>query len=192
MTTLAALLYRDDRTAQEDLEEALHNHELMKAALTWPGALPQIAEAILAFLEMPISNLAVSAYQKHRLIEAARRETARSPGTPQVVQLMEHTIRSKLEPTVDIEVNGVTKTLLRLELVTEISVEAVTAVVQSGQVVDIAPGSATAKLTLSAAGVELAKAETQPVDLAVPKEATIVIDLTAMGEPIIHPAPAAG
>jgi hypothetical protein len=35
----------------------------------------------------------------------------------------------------------------------------------------------------------LAKAETQPVDLAVPKEATIVIDLTAMGEPIIHPAP---
>jgi hypothetical protein len=141
---------------------------------------------------MPISNLAVSAYQKHRRIEAAIRETARSPGTPQVVQLMEHTIRSKLEPTVDIEVNGVTKTLLRLELAAEISVEAVTAVVQSGQVVDIAPGSATAKLTLSAAGVELAKAETQPVELAVPKEATIVIDLTAMGEPIIHPAPAAG
>ena len=192
MTTLAALLYRDDRTAQADLEAALYNHGLMKSVVAWPGVLPQIAEGILAFLEMPISNLAVSAYQKHRHIEAARRETARSPGIPQVVQLMEHTIRSKLEPTVDIEVDGVTKTLLRLELVAEISVEAVTAVVQSGQVVDIAPGSATAKLTLSAAGVELAKAETQPVDLAVPKEATIVIDLTAMGEPIIHPAPAAG
>ena len=192
MTTLAALLYRDDRTAQADLEAALDNHGLMKSVVAWPGVLPQIAEGILAFLEMPISNLAVSAYQKHRHIEAARRETARSPGTPQVVQLMEHTIRSKLEPTVDIEVNGITKTLLRLELAAEISVEAVTAVVQSGQVVDIAPGSATAKLTLSAAGVELAKAETQPVDLAVPKEATIVIDLTAMGEPIIHPAPAAG
>ena len=192
MTTLAALLYRDDRTAQADLEAALHNHELRKSVVAWPGVLPQIAEGILAFLEMPISNLAVSAYQKHRHIEAARRETARSPDTPQVVQLMEHTIRSKLEPTVDIEVNGITKTLLRLELAAEISVEAVTAVVQSGQVVDIAPGSATAKLTLSAAGVELAKAETQPVDLAVPKEATIVIDLTAMGEPIIHPAPAAG
>ena len=192
MTTLAALLYRDDRTAQADLEAALDNHGLMKSALAWPGVLPQIAEGILAFLEMPISNLAVSAYQKHRHIEAARRETARSPGTPQVVQLMEHTIRSKLEPTVDIEVNGVTKTLLRLELAAEISVEAVTAVVQSGQVVDIAPGSATAKVTLSAAGVELAKAETQPVELAVPKEATIVIDLTAIGEPIIHPAPAAG
>ncbi len=192
MTTLAALLYRDDRTAQTDLEAALRNHELMPSVVAWPGVLPRIAEGILAFLEMPISNLAVSAYQKHRHIEAARRETARSPGTTQVVQLMEHTIRSKLEPTVDIEVNGVTNTLLRLELAAEISVEAVTAVVQSGQVVDIAPGSATAKLTLSAAGVELAKAETQPVELAVPKEATIVIDLTAMGEPIIHPAPAAG
>ncbi len=192
MTTLAALLYRDDRTAQANLEAALRDHELMQPALAWPGALPQIAEGILAFLEMPIGNVAVSAYLKHRLIEAAIRETARSPGTPQVVQLMEHTIRSKLEPTVDIEVNGVTKTLLRLELAAEISVEAVTAVVQSGQVVDIAPGSATAKLTLSAAGVELAKAETQPVELAVPKEARIVIDLTARGEPIIHPDPAAG
>jgi len=189
MTTLAALLYRDDRTAQADLEAALHNHE---SVVAWPGVLPQIAEGILAFLEMPIGNLAVSAYLKHRHIEAAIRETARSPGTPQVVQLMEHTIRSNLEPTVDIEVNGVTKTLLRLELVAEISVEAVTAVVQSGQVVDIAPGSATAKLTLSAAGFELAKAETQPVELAVPEEARIVIDLTAMGEPIIDPAPAAG
>lgn len=192
MTTLAALLYPDDRTAQANLEAALRDHELMQPVASWPGVLPQIAEGILAFLEMPIGNLAVSAYLKHRHIEAAIRETARSPGTPQVVQLMEHTIRSKLEPTVDIEVNGVTKTLLRLELAAEISVEAVTAVVQSGQVVDIAPGSATAKLTLSAAGVELAKAETQPVELAVPKEARIVIDLTAMGEPIIHPAPAAG
>jgi hypothetical protein len=105
---------------------------------------------------------------------------------------MEHTIRSKLKPTVDIEVNGVTKTLLRLELATKISVEAVTAVVESGQVVDIAPGSATAKLTLSAGGVKLAKAGTQPVELAVPKWSRVVVDLAAMGEPIIHPAPAAG
>ena len=190
MTTLAALLYSDDQTAQADLEAELRNHELMQPVVAWPGVLPQIAEGILAFLAVPVSTLAVSAYQKHRRIQAAIRETAGSPGAPQVVQLMEHTIRSKLEPTVDIEVNGVTKTLLRLELAAEISVEAVTAVVQSGQVVDIAPGSATAKATLSANGVELAKAETQPVDLAVPKEATIVIDLTAMGEPIINPAPA--
>ena len=193
MTTLASLLYRNETSAPGDLEAALHSHKLMQTALVaWPGVLPQITEGILAFLEMPISNLATAAYQKYRLIETAIRETTRSPGTPQVVQLMKHTIRSKLEPTIDIDFNGVTETLLRLELSTEISVDSVTAVVQSGQVIKIAPGAATAKLTLGVGGVELAKAETQPVELAVPKEARVVVDLTAMGEPISYPAPAAG
>ena len=193
MTTLASLLYRNETAAHEDLEAALRSHKLMQIALVaWPGILPQITEGIVTFLEMPIGNLATAAYQKYRLVETAIRETARSPGTPQVVQLMKHTIRSKLEPTIDIDFNGVTETLLRLELSTQISVDSVTAVVQSGQLVKIAPGSATAKLTLSAGGVELAKAETQPVDLAVPKEATVVVDLTAMGDPISYPVPAAG
>ena len=193
MTTLASLLYRNETTAHGDLEAALRSHKMMQIALVaWPGVLAQVTEGILAFLEMPIGNLAAAAYQKHRLVETAIRETATSPGIPQVVQLMKHTIRSKLEPTIDIDFNGVTETLLRLELSTEISVDSVTAVVRSGQVVKIAPGSATAKLTLSAGGVELAKAQTQPVDLAVPKEARVVVDLTAMGEPISYPAPAAG
>ena len=168
MTTLASLLYRNDKTAQADLEAALRNRKLMQIALAWPGVLPQITKGVLTFLEIPIVDVAVAAYQKHRLIEIASRETARSPGTSQVVQLMEHTIRSKLEPTIDIDISGVTKTLFRLELATEISVDSVTAVVQSGHVVDIAPGSATAEITLSAAGVELAKANTQPVELIVP------------------------
>ena len=193
MTTLASLLYRNETSAHEDLEAALRSHNLMKIALAaWPGVLPQITEGILAFLEMPISSLATASYQKYRLVETAIRETARSPGTPQVVALMKHTIRSKLEPTIDLDFNGVTETLLRLELAAEISVDSVTAVVQSGHVVKITPGSATAKLTLSAGGVELAKADIQPVDLAVPKEATVVVDLTAMGEPISYPGTAAG
>lgn len=188
MTTLAGLLYPDAQNAPADLEAALRSHDLLQPALAWPGVPGQVSKGILEFLEMPIGNLGVSAYQKHRRIKAAMRETAKSPGMPRVVKLMEHTIESKFEPTVDIEVEGVTKTLLRLELKARITVEAVTAVVESGQVVDITPGSASADLTLSAAGVELAKAKTQPVDLALPKEARIVIDLTATGEPITHPA----
>ena len=188
MTTLAGLLYPDAENAEEDLEAALDGHDLLGPALAWPGVPGQVSEGILAFLQMPIGNLGVAAYQKHRQIKEAMSETATSPGTPRVVKLMEHTIQSKLEPTVDIEVEGVTKTLLRLELKARITVEAVTAIVESGHVVDITPGEATADVTLSASGVELAKAKSRPVDLAVPKEARIVIDLTVAGEPISQPA----
>lgn len=189
MMSLAYLLYPDARTAPADLEAALRDNKLLEPVLAWPGVSQEIAGGILAFLEMPIGNLAVSAYQKYRRIEVAKRETAKSPGLRQVVELMEHTIRNKLEPTVDIEVEGLTKRLLRLELQATISVEAVIAVVESGQLRDIRPGSATAEVTLGAGGIELAKARSQPVDLAVPKEARIVIDLTAAGEPITQPLP---
>lgn len=142
---------------------------------TWPGVVALIAKDILAYLDMPIGSLA-----------------AQPPGSRQVVQLMEHKITNKLEPRIEMEVKGVTQTLLGLELATELSVESATAIVESGRLVDIAPGSAKASVTLSAAGVELAEAESQPVDLALAKEAKIVIDLTALGEPSVHEGPIAG
>lgn len=186
MTTLATLLYPDAPTGQTGLEEELRRHPGLASVLKWPAVLALIAKDILAFLDMPIGNIAVSAYQKHRRIEEAKRETAESLGARQVVQLMGHKIESNLEPKVEIETGGVTRTILRLEVATELTVESVTAIVESGQLVDVAPGSATAKLTLSADGVELGRAETQPIDLMVPEEARVVIDVTAMGEAVVH------
>jgi len=183
MTTLAGLLYPDAQDAQADLEAALRSNDLLRPALAWPGVAGQVTKGILEFLQMPIGSLGVAAYQQHPRVQAAMRETATSAETPRVVKLMEHTIESKLEPTVDVEVSGVTKTLLRLQLKARITVEAVTVIVESGQVADITPGLASAELTLSAFDIELANATAQTVDLAVPKEATIAIDVAATGEP---------
>jgi hypothetical protein len=192
MKTLAELLYPDESAGRLELEEKLRNHPAFQSVKTWPGVVALIAKDILAYLDMPIGSLAVSAYQKHERMEKAKRETAQPPGSRQVVQLMEHKITNKLEPRIEMEVKGVTQTLLGLELATELSVESATAIVESGRLVDIAPGSAKASVTLSAAGVELAKAESQPVDLALAKEAKIVIDLIALGEPSVHQGPIAG
>ena len=186
MKTLAELLYPDEPAGRLELEEELRNHPAFQTAKTWPGVLALIAKDILAYLDMPIGGLALSAYQKHETIEKAKRETAQLPGSRQVVQLMEHKITNELKPRIEIEVKGVTQTLLDLELATELSVESATAVVEGGRLVGIAPGSAKASVTLSAAGVELAKAETRPVDLALAKEAKNVIDLTVLDEPSMN------
>lgn len=188
MNTITSLLYPNEATERLELESQLRELPAIQSVLAWPGVLAVIASDILEYLRMPIGDFAASAYQKYKSIDDAKRETAKSLGR-QVVQLMDHQIDHMVKPEVEIEVNGVRQTLIDLELLVELKVESVTAVVEAGQLVDVAPGSATASLRLSAGGVELAKAETQPVDLAQPHEATFVVDLTAMGEPIVHRFP---
>lgn len=183
MKTITSLLYPDESAGHLELEEKLGELPAMRAVVVWPGILAAITTDILEFLKMPVGDFAISAYQKHKRIAEAKRETAETLGR-QVVQLMEHEIEHEIQPRVEIEINGVRKTLFNLELKVRLSVETVTAIVESGRLVDIATGAAHASVNLSAAGLPLAKAETRPVDLVVPDEARVLIDLTVMGEPI--------
>lgn len=188
MNTITSLLYPDEPAGRLALENELRELPAMQLVLIWPGILAAITADILEFLRMPIGDFSISAYERYRRIADAKRETAESGGR-QVVQLMDHEIGHKMEPKVEVEINGVPQTLINFELEVSLSVESVTAIVESGRLVDIAPGSATGSVSLSAAGISLAKAETQPVDLAVPDEARVMIDLTAMGEPIVDRFP---
>lgn len=188
MKTITSLLFADEAAGRSQLESKLGTLPAAQTVLAWPGVLAAMASDILAFFRIPVGDFAASAYQKYDLIEDARRETAESLGR-QVVELMSHEIDHKIEPEVEIELNGVRQTLFNLELKVKLAVESVTAVVDSGRMTDIAPGSATASLSLSAGGVELAKAETQPVDLALPDKTRVVVDVTAMGEPIVDQFP---
>jgi hypothetical protein len=79
---------------------------------------------------------------------------------------LEHTISSSLSPTVDVSVGAASVTVLSLEIEVEIRVSTVNLVVEGGNVVWVAPGNATATVTLSASGVTVAKRDFQPVNLA--------------------------
>lgn len=178
MTNLATMLYPDERTARVGLAAALERSQLMRKSALAEGVASQVTEGMLALLRMPVGNLALAAYQKHSMVESARQETLQTPGSRQVVQLLKHTIKTRQEPTIDLVVNGITKTLARLTLEAEISVEAVTVAVEAGRIVETTPRQAEASLVLSAGKVELARAQMQPVDLGYPREANVVVDLT--------------
>lgn len=184
MTTLTELLYHDRPAAASKLRADLVDRDLLPGVARGPGTVGEVVDAIVSWLEMPLADLAVTAYLRHRLIEAAKRNTSRAPGTREVVRLLKHTIHVKQEASVEVEIGAKTVTVVRLEVTAEITVDAVTAVVEAGHIKEIAPGEARGSVTLKAGGVELAAVRSRPVDLTVPDQAKIVIDLTGIGEPI--------
>lgn len=178
--TLTDILYADRGEATARLHTAFADRDLPGWAAASPGFATRAAGAVLALLDMPIGNFVFAAYRKHRLVEAARAASLET-GVPQVVQLLEHTIRSCQQPEVEMEVNGVAETLLTLDLVAEVKIEVVTLVVSEGRIVDTAPGKAIASVAVSLGDTELARAEAEPIDLGKPRELSDVDLVTIDG-----------
>ncbi len=82
-----------------------------------------------------------------------------------MVTLAEHSIKSKQSPTVDVEVGGVSTTVLELDLETEIELASVELVIEGGEIVDAVSGGAMAKVTLEASGVTIIERDYRPADL---------------------------
>lgn len=168
MTTLADLLFEPQADAAAELATAVARTttaagRLSVAGITVPEA--DVANAIVTLLRMPIGNIAVRGWNDHRSISQAKQRTAENPTVREVIRLLEHRIVTKQEPRIEAEVNGVTVRLLTLTLEVEMRLSSADVVVERGRVVDVRPGSAVAKATLSASKVKLAEKEFRQVDL---------------------------
>jgi hypothetical protein len=123
------------------------------------------AGALAELLDMPVGNLAVGAWQKHRRVRAACEQTRRRPRSRQIVRLMAHTVTARQEPTVELTISGTTHRLLVLVLEVKIQVSGVHVVVERGHIAAVRPGTASASATLSAAKVRLAHGSIPTIDL---------------------------
>lgn len=167
MTTISDLLFDAHADAAAELAAAIARtpqvlSRLSVAGLSIPGL--DVANAITTLLELPISNIAVKGWKEHQNIIEAKQRTAASPDSREVVRLLEHRIRSKTEPLIEAEVNGIDYPLLRLTLEVELRLSTADVIVQGGEVTDIRVGSSTAKATLSASKVVLATKQFRELD----------------------------
>lgn len=171
-TTLGDLLYGDGgRPArQAALQASIDGADLQLAAAGLVAASTDVAAALVRLLDMPIGNLAIRAWSRHRDVDRARAETRATPGEREVVQLAAHTITSEQSPTVDVSAGGVHTTLLTLDLEVEIEVGLVAVVIENGEIVETTPGPTRASAKLSASDVVLAERELTLVDLGTPTE----------------------
>lgn len=171
MTTLGDLLYgpgdREDRATS--LASAIEGGGLALTAAGFAADRGDVASALARLLDVPVGNIAIKGWAKHRDVEKARAETRATPGEREVVQLASHTITSKQKPTVDISVAGVHHTVLTLDLEVRMEIGLASLAIEEGEIVDTMPGPTVASAKLSASGVVLAEHDLTIVDLGQPK-----------------------
>ena len=167
MTTLAALLYGNDEQAMNKLtEQAPALLATSRASLRGVDIQPfQIAMAISCLLTMPVGNLALVAWEQERSVRAAGEHTLQYPGSRQVVRLLEHTVSSTQNPTIDVDAGPVRATLLTLTLQVDLSISATDLVIEQGRVAEMRAGPTTAWASLSAGSALLARSKPVEVDL---------------------------
>jgi hypothetical protein len=126
---------------------------------------PEITNAVLELLDLPLNAIAAQAWGDFDRVRAARQATAQNAGTRQVVRLLQHTLTSTQSPTVDAAVGPASVTVLTLDLTIELTISSVDLVIERGEIVRFTPGSAVAQATLSTSGTTIAQREFEPVDL---------------------------
>jgi flagellar motor switch/type III secretory pathway protein FliN len=175
MTSVSDLLFptSDDESRIQQITVAIGDTRLpLHGLLVGPLAMPlvEVASAMHRLLKMPIGNLAIRGWAKHREIQKAIEVTKANPWERRVVTLAEHSIKSKQSPTVEVTPSGApagapSATLLTLDLEVEIEVASVELTISGGEIIDAATKGSVAKAKLSASGVTLAERELQPADL---------------------------
>lgn len=190
MTTLADLLFEPQADAAAELAAALERTTTAAGRLSVAGiAIPEaeVANAVTTLLQLPIGNIAVKSWNDHRSISQAKERTAQNPTVREVIRLLEHRIKTKQEPEIVAELNGATVRLLTLTVEVEMRVSSADVVVERGRVVEVRPGSAVAKATLSTSKVQLAEKEFRQVDLRQEIEDVDLEWLAALPPPTVPP-----
>ncbi len=169
-TTLGDLLYGTGtgQGRQAALTGAIDRAGISLSTAGLSATSGDVAGALVRLLDLPIGNLAIRGWSKHRDVERARAETRATPGEREVVQLAQHRITSEQSPTVDLSVAGVHTTVLVLDLEVVIDVGLVAVVVEGGEIVETVPGPSKASAKLSASDVVLAQRELTLIDLREP------------------------
>jgi hypothetical protein len=153
MTTLADLLFGPDDPAR-DIEDRLRSDPATAPfvqgllALT-TASLQQVASAVAAYLQLPVADLLVSAWDRTRRIEAARTETRGRPGTTQHVAIGEHTVKSRRTLHVVVDLATGRAPLLDVDLSCELRLEAIVLEVADGRIVGCTPATAQGSVELS-------------------------------------------
>jgi hypothetical protein len=167
MTSVLALLFGPDG----DARQALRAHLPPLPPIPGVDDLPaRVAAALQELLAVPVGHLALGAWATHRRVREAREQTARQPGSRQVVALAEHTVHSEEHPVIDLDVGvgGASQRLLALTLDVAVEVSAVSLVISHGQIAEVLPAAASGAARLMAGSTCLARGSLTTLDLRTP------------------------
>lgn len=116
----------------------------------------RLVDALHEALDEELADLLVGAWRSHHALLEAARATAGSPGSEEVVNLAQHTVRVAESPSVDIEIEGVRLATVHAELELAFAVVEAVGVVRDGRLLAIRTLPMTVDADLSVEGVPIA------------------------------------
>ncbi len=147
--TARAFLFGDEGDAVATLADVLTSGRVGSAI---GGALQPLAQATRAtairelsrvasgLFDFDITDLLVTGWRKHSILTQAARRTIAAPGSEERIDLATHRISVAHHPYVDLIVDDVRVTTVDFDLQLDFDVKALSAVVRSGKLVEIATG----------------------------------------------------
>ena len=173
--TLGTLLLPATQALSEKLAKTLDTSEEaaeIKAALAKavPGLplgpiVEGVSKGLHDALDVPISSVLGSAWNRARELRAAILQTRDSDKAAVLVPLLDHTITSEHRPYVDVMVNGAAIARLVFPLKLALQVEGAVLRVAKGRITDVMAGQLTVKATLKFAEFVLFEKALSPIPI---------------------------
>jgi hypothetical protein len=124
-----------------------------------------VAAAAVGLMELDLSDVLASGWQRHSALRAAGRRTRQEPGTQETVVLAEHRISYEAHPYVDVLVADVHLTRVSVTLLLTADVTGLAASVSDGRLTGLSAGRALLTAALELAGAPVAR---RSVDVQLP------------------------
>ncbi len=109
-------------------------------------------------LEIDLGDALVLGWRKYAALQEAARRTLADPGGEEIVLLASHTVRSQHQPSVDLVVDGLTVNRFEFDVVIELVVTGVAAVVREGALVALRSGRCDVSVSVALEGARLLEA----------------------------------
>jgi hypothetical protein len=170
-STARDLLYDDTEADQSaglavDLSHSLD--ELSPSALSSSvrqSIQRDVADAAMGLLELDLTDVLASGWQKHSHLRAAGKRTKEAPGTLETVVLAEHRISYDAHPYVDVLLGDAHLTRVKLTLLITVDITGLEASISAGRLKSVSAGKAIVTASLDLAGVPVARRRSRDVRL---------------------------
>jgi hypothetical protein len=125
------------------------------------AAIRDIAAAAAGLLDVDVGHELITGWQKHRQLTAAAQRTLATPGSTELVDLVEYQVTSSQEPYVSVLIDGHQVATVQLGITVVFDITGMLAKITAGRLVAVDSGDCDITATMAIDGVEVITRQTR-------------------------------
>lgn len=133
--------------------------------LQWPGATAEIMSGMDDLLKTSLSGILVKTWNEAGILKRYVNKKEYDPEAVVLVDLAEHTVRSKHQPYLEVSVDNLIKHKIQLGIELELTVEGIVLKIQDARIKEIRTGTCKGSGKINFEGLLLAEKKSKPIQL---------------------------